>query len=195
VFQGIRTAPLTPSPLQKDEPASGLDCSGEFKAAPDIRLSGPAAGGRYVLWARPKVKFPGEPPRQGSARARQAGIAPKRLAKPAEAAPLRFYKPCGRKTLAVPGYQKPISSKEKPMPNLEAAIRERAYHLWIADGQPDGQADLYWLNAQREVLTASLESSGSVPAAAVSIDPVTVATKPAKKAKAARAGKSKSRAA
>src|SRR5712664_1834581 len=26
------------------------------------------------------------------------------------------------------------------MPNLEEAIRERAYHLWIADGQPEGQA-------------------------------------------------------
>ena len=26
------------------------------------------------------------------------------------------------------------------MPNLEEAIRERAYHLWIADGQPEGHA-------------------------------------------------------
>ena len=26
------------------------------------------------------------------------------------------------------------------MPNLEEAIRERAYHLWIADGQPKPQA-------------------------------------------------------
>jgi hypothetical protein len=25
------------------------------------------------------------------------------------------------------------------MPNLEDAIRERAYHLWIADGQPEGK--------------------------------------------------------
>src|ERR1700677_977334 len=37
-------SPLAPSPLLKDEPASGLDCSGDFKAAPDIRQSGPAAG-------------------------------------------------------------------------------------------------------------------------------------------------------
>ena len=37
------------------------------------------------------------------------------------------------------------------MPNLEEVIRERAYHLWIADGQPEGQADIYWLNAQREI--------------------------------------------
>src|SRR3954466_1431406 len=32
-------SPLAPSPLSKDEPAGGLDCSGEFKAAPDIRQS------------------------------------------------------------------------------------------------------------------------------------------------------------
>jgi hypothetical protein len=43
----------------KDEPASGLDCSGDFKAAPDIRQNGPAAGGGYVLRTRPKVKVSG----------------------------------------------------------------------------------------------------------------------------------------
>src|SRR6266850_1026576 len=30
-------SPLAPSPLSKDEPPSGLDCSGDFEAAPDIR--------------------------------------------------------------------------------------------------------------------------------------------------------------
>lgn len=29
------------------------------------------------------------------------------------------------------------------MPNLEEAIRERAYHLWVADGQPDGKAEVH----------------------------------------------------
>src|SRR5882757_11082318 len=33
-------SPLAPNPLLKDEPASGLDCSGDFKAAPDIRQTG-----------------------------------------------------------------------------------------------------------------------------------------------------------
>ena len=80
------------------------------------------------------------------------------------------------------------------MPNLEEAIRERAYHLWIADGEPEGQADIYWLNAQREILTTSVESSGSNAAAAASTDTL-VATKSAKKAKVARSGKSKTRAA
>jgi hypothetical protein len=80
------------------------------------------------------------------------------------------------------------------MPNLEEAIRERAYHLWIADGQPEGQADIYWLNAQREIITTSVEGSGS-NAAAAPADTGLVATKSAKKAKVARSGKSKTRAA
>jgi DUF2934 family protein len=80
------------------------------------------------------------------------------------------------------------------MPNLEEAIRERAYHLWIADGQPEGQADIYWLNAQREILTTSVESSDS-NAAAAPTDTRLVATKSAKNAKVARSRKSETRAA
>jgi hypothetical protein len=44
------------------------------------------------------------------------------------------------------------------MPNLEEAIRERAYLLWLNDGRPEGQADIYWLNAQRDLLTTSVEA-------------------------------------
>jgi hypothetical protein len=71
------------------------------------------------------------------------------------------------------------------MTNLEEAIRERAYHLWTADGQPEGQAEFHWLKAQREILATSLEGSES---------PLVAAT-PAKTAKAARSGKRKARAA
>jgi hypothetical protein len=74
------------------------------------------------------------------------------------------------------------------MPNLEEAIRERAYHLWIADGQPDGKADIYWLNAQREILTTSVESSAGDTVAEV-------ATKPAKRPRVARSTRGKTRAA
>jgi len=81
------------------------------------------------------------------------------------------------------------------MSNLDEAIRERAYHLWIADGQPEGQADIYWLNAQREILTTSVESPGGNAAAAAPTDTGSVATKPGKKARVARSGKSKTRAA
>jgi hypothetical protein len=71
------------------------------------------------------------------------------------------------------------------MTNLEEAIRERAYHLWTADGQPEGKAEVHWLKAQREILATSFEGSNGIHAAA----------KPAKEAKAARSGKKKIRAA
>jgi hypothetical protein len=69
-----------------------------------------------------------------------------------------------------------INERSSVMQDLEQAIRERAYHLWIADGRPDGNADAYWLNAQRQILATSLDSP---------------ATEPARKPKTARAGKSK----
>jgi hypothetical protein len=84
--------------------------------------------------------------------------------------------------------------KGESMPNLEEAIRERAYQLWMADGQPGGQADVYWLNAQREILTLSLGSSGSEAAASARPDAASAATTPTKKTKAARSGKSKAHA-
>jgi hypothetical protein len=63
------------------------------------------------------------------------------------------------------------------MPIMDEAIRERAYHLWIADGQPDGNAGVYWLSAQREILTTSLE--GSIETAATAhMDSVSATTKP-----------------
>ncbi|MFL5238649.1 MAG: DUF2934 domain-containing protein [Rhizomicrobium sp.] len=80
------------------------------------------------------------------------------------------------------------------MQNLEEVIRERAYHLWIADGQPDGKADVYWLSAQREILRTSLEGSIEIEATP-HIDPLSATIKPVKKARVARSKKAKSRAA
>lgn len=37
---------------------------------------------------------------------------------------------------------------------LEHKIRERAYHLWVADGCRDGYSERHWLTAEREVLAA-----------------------------------------
>jgi hypothetical protein len=48
------------------------------------------------------------------------------------------------------------------MQNLEQEIRERAYHLWIEGGRPDGNAESHWLAAQREVLAASLSTIARV---------------------------------
>jgi hypothetical protein len=48
------------------------------------------------------------------------------------------------------------------MQDLDQAIRERAYHLWIEGGRDDGKADAHWLAAQREILSASLGDLGRV---------------------------------
>ena len=79
------------------------------------------------------------------------------------------------------------------MQDLEHAIRERAYHLWIADGRPEGNADVYWLSAQREILMTSFSSNET--AASPGVHSVSATTKPVKKPKVARSGKGKSRAA
>jgi hypothetical protein len=70
------------------------------------------------------------------------------------------------------------------MQDVEHAIRERAYHLWLDSGCQDGSADTHWLEAQREILRASLGEIGQV----------TTGNK-TRKSKAARAPRKKKRAA
>jgi hypothetical protein len=41
------------------------------------------------------------------------------------------------------------------MQDLQKEIRERAYHLWFADGRPHGNADAYWLKAEKEILSTA----------------------------------------
>jgi hypothetical protein len=48
------------------------------------------------------------------------------------------------------------------MQDLEQTVRERAYHMWMEAGCPDGNADAFWLSAQREVLAASLSGFARV---------------------------------
>ena len=50
------------------------------------------------------------------------------------------------------------------MQDLEKVIRERAYHLWVESGCEHGNADIHWLEAQREILSVSLETIGHVAA-------------------------------
>ena len=38
------------------------------------------------------------------------------------------------------------------MTDSEQLIRERAYHLWMADGCPEGRADFHWHVAREQVL-------------------------------------------
>jgi len=81
--------------------------------------------------------------------------------------------------------------KDMPMPNMEEAIRQRAYHLWSADGRPEGKAEYYWFSAQRDVMAPPLEKH-DIPAAG-HLDSVRAKVMTSNKTKVARSGKGKSR--
>ena len=57
------------------------------------------------------------------------------------------------------------------MQDVEHAIRERAYQLWTEAGCRDGHAEIHWLAAQREILSASLAEIGRVTASEPSAKP------------------------
>lgn len=42
------------------------------------------------------------------------------------------------------------------MTEIENTIRERAYHLWVAGGRRDGEADRHWLTAERELIAEAV---------------------------------------
>ncbi|WP_054165135.1 DUF2934 domain-containing protein [Rhodopseudomonas sp. AAP120] len=52
------------------------------------------------------------------------------------------------------------------MQDMDQAIRERAYHMWNEAGRPEGNADAFWLSAQRELLAQSLSQIATVTPAA-----------------------------
>jgi hypothetical protein len=81
------------------------------------------------------------------------------------------------------------------MQELEQAIRERAYHLWIADGCRDGNADAHWLTAQREVLASSLRNFARVTISDAAPAMTKTDRKVAAKGKATPASRKKRRAA
>jgi hypothetical protein len=67
------------------------------------------------------------------------------------------------------------------MQDLEQTIRERAYHLWVAAGRQDGEADAHWLAAQREVLSASLSTFARVNSAQPKVSKANSVTSHSKK--------------
>ena len=80
------------------------------------------------------------------------------------------------------------------MQNLEQSIREKAYHLWIADGCQDGHSESYWLAAQHDILNPSLPDSSTAFAPPAKTEAVTTETKhPAKTAKASPAKRASKR--
>jgi hypothetical protein len=45
----------------------------------------------------------------------------------------------------------------------EQRIRARAYQLWQQAGQPEGQADEYWYQAQAEIEAEAMEPGNERP--------------------------------
>ncbi len=50
-----------------------------------------------------------------------------------------------------------------PSPEYEQRMRERAYHLWEADGCPCGNADEYWERARELEAMAASAGAGLLP--------------------------------
>jgi hypothetical protein len=44
----------------------------------------------------------------------------------------------------------------------EDEIRQRAYELWLAAGEPEGRADSFWYEAEKELITKDA-AAGEVP--------------------------------
>jgi hypothetical protein len=50
-------------------------------------------------------------------------------------------------------------------PTLEMRIRQRAYEIWNESGRRDGEAQLHWLAAEHELLSATGHPAVAMPAA------------------------------
>jgi hypothetical protein len=48
-------------------------------------------------------------------------------------------------------------------PERDARIRERAYHLWMADGCPHGQAEVFWERARELIGMEDSAGAGLLP--------------------------------
>jgi hypothetical protein len=46
-------------------------------------------------------------------------------------------------------------------------IRERAYFMWLEDGQQSGQEDYYWYEAEREILQSEADEQSDSDSAKV----------------------------
>jgi hypothetical protein len=43
------------------------------------------------------------------------------------------------------------------------ALRDRAYHLWEAEGRPDGRQDEFWYAAERQLEQTARSDAGYIP--------------------------------
>ncbi len=55
-------------------------------------------------------------------------------------------------------------------PERDARIRERAYHLWEADGRPHGREDEFWERAEELIGMEDNATSGQQPVKAPAVE-------------------------
>jgi hypothetical protein len=61
-----------------------------------------------------------------------------------------------------------IRDNVEPEVTLQNRIRERAFHLWKAAGEPDGMEVEHWLRAEQEIELLSQEGTASTELRVVS---------------------------
>lgn len=64
-----------------------------------------------------------------------------------------------KQTVSAPASENPLD----PSPQHEQRIRERAYHLWEADGCPEGRDAEYWERARELDAIATSPGAGQQP--------------------------------
>lgn len=79
------------------------------------------------------------------------------------------------------------------MGDVNERIRERAYRLWIEEGQPEGRADRHWDEARRLVEEEGQETAGTADIETIAADPA--AEVGAATAAASRSGRGRRKAA
>lgn len=66
--------------------------------------------------------------------------------------------------------------------DTEAAIRERAYLIWEAEGRPEGRADDHWYMAMQEMFALAPVGIDAMPSLATEAAPARAKAPSAKKA-------------
>jgi hypothetical protein len=72
--------------------------------------------------------------------------------------------------------------------SMEHRIRERAYEIWVANGQKNGEAGRHWIAAERELLAEMTTATAEQKPAAAARKPRSRATPTTAKPRARAAG-------
>jgi hypothetical protein len=75
--------------------------------------------------------------------------------------------------------------------DFQQRVRERAYELWERSGRPDGRADEYWWQAERELGSIDIRVTGEAQDGTAPVLEAKATPEPAKKTPRRRTTKKK----